>query len=205
MKTRTHIMRDNFTRSGFRMLLLALLLAIVLVILLAPTAQTQTVDLGSHTYPTYLFMASYDWLHNFYDRNAQGARGNNHRIDPDTDNFNKVIVLDSNLFPIITAVVGDYEFPNITSRNTLTWWAGSPSRYSPSVNDYFNRGIAVAPDFIAKHSMLYSVLSTVWENPSTITGTLPTYREMYQYGARSMMQWAFVTDPGNHNIRRYEF
>jgi hypothetical protein len=205
MKTRTHILRDSFARSGFRMLLLALLLVVVLVVLLASTAQAQTVDLGSHTYPTYLFIASYDWLHNFYDRNARGARGNNHQSDPDTDNFNKIIVLDSNLFPIITAVVGDHEFPNITSRNTLTWWAGSPSRYSPSVNDYFNRGIAVAPDFISKHSVLYSDLSTIWENPSTVTGNAPIYREMYQYGARSMMQWAFVTDPGNHNIRRYEF
>ena len=151
----------------------------------------------SHTFPTYLFIASYDWLHNFYDHNIQGTGGGQQR-DPDTDNFNKVIVVDSNLFPIMSSVVGDHEFPNITSRNTTTWDDASRSLYSPSVNDYFNRSVAAAPNFIPTRNFTYQINTT--QNSAHLDQTGVTMR-----GGRSFMQWAFITDPGNHNIRRYEF
>ncbi|MBD3307843.1 hypothetical protein GF339_15530, partial [candidate division KSB3 bacterium] len=100
-KSRLHIV--------FAGCILAIFSGIVVLGFLAEAYETQTV-------PTYLFIASYDWLHNFFDSNNSATRGSTQR-DPDTDNFNKVIVIDSNLFPIMTAVVGDHEFPNITARN----------------------------------------------------------------------------------------
>jgi hypothetical protein len=158
-----------------------------------------TGSMDMHTFPTFLFIASYDWLHNFYDYNAQGTRGAN-QTDPDTDNFNKIITIDSNLFPIMTAVAGDHEFPNITSRNTTTWLTTSPSPFSPSVNDYFNRSIAVVPDYISQSNLNFTIFSSVCGGDY-----LYSSRPIIQYGGRSLMQWAFITDPGNHNIRRYEF
>ncbi|MBD3305195.1 hypothetical protein GF339_02470 [candidate division KSB3 bacterium] len=143
----------------------------------------------SHTFPTFLFIASYDWLHNFYDHNTQGTSS----TDPDTDNFNKVITVDSNLFPIMTALFGDYEFPNISGRNAFSW--RDDGTYSPSVNDYFNRDIAVAPNFDDSNQVKYQ------SNPADYRDT----KRVIERGAREFMEFAFVVDPGNHNIRRYEF
>jgi len=163
----------------------------------------------NQAFPTFLFIASYDWLHNFFDENTERAGGPN-QTDPDTNNFNKIIVIDSNLFPIMTSLAGDNEFPNITSRNTNSWNTNALSPSSPSVNDYFNRSIAVAPDYIPEEKISYAVMSTVWTNRSgvvmqSISSMRPVTRPIKQFGGRSFMQWAFITDPGNHNIRRYEF
>ncbi|MDY0093580.1 MAG: choice-of-anchor Q domain-containing protein, partial [Candidatus Vecturithrix sp.] len=150
--------------------------------------QFWTDGLGSHAFPTYLFTASYDWLHNFNDRNEKATRGAK-QVDPDTDNFNKIMVADSNLFPIITAVAGDFEFPNITSRNTALH------------NDYFTRSVAAAPNFLHDWNLPYYVSRD--DNKAYHTGHYDL-KGVEQYGARSMVEWVFVTDPGNHNIRRYE-
>lgn len=159
---------------------------------------------NSHAYPTYLFMASYDWLHNFTDRNASNSGSN---TDPDTDNFNKIIVTDSNLFPIYSAVEGDYEFPNITARNALSWAGGG--RKTPSVNDYFNRSVAVAADYIDKKNISYPIVSSACFGTTykftTATRGSSSNPGVIQYGARSFMEWAFIIDPGNNNLRRYEF
>ncbi|PIE31783.1 hypothetical protein CSA56_17310, partial [candidate division KSB3 bacterium] len=135
----------------------------------------------SQAFPTALFIASYDWLTNFYDYNDK-ARGTinsaGHYNDPDTHNFNKIILADSNLFPLITATLGDTEFPNITSRNT------------DNFNDYLNRSVTAVANYI--------------EEPTTIPfGT--DGGEIKAVGMRSEVEWVFVTDPANHNIRRYQF
>lgn len=154
-----------------------------------PTPKPAWTDgLGSHTFPTYLLTASYDWLHNFNDRNTQATRGAN-QTDPDTDNFNKIIVADSNLFPIITAVAGDHEFPNITSRNTALY------------NDYFTRSIAVAPNFLHAWNIPYQKSR---DDTKAYDSDDYGVKGVEQYGGRSLAEWTFVTDPGNHNIRRYE-
>jgi hypothetical protein len=164
-------------------------------------AEGSTDGLGSHTSPTFLFTAAYDWLQSFHDYNSKATRGGN-QTDQDTDNFNKIIVVDSSLFPIMTSIDGDNEFPNITSRNTATWDSSSKSKLSPSVNDYFNRTIAVAPDFIKTYDIPYLVSK---DSQAAYDTSDYDRTGIEQYGARSFMQWAFITDPGNHNIRRYEF
>lgn len=181
-----------------------------------PKFTTNAVNIGTETFPTFLFLASYDWLHNFTDRNARGTRGAN-QSDPDTDNFNKIIVVDSNLFPIMTSVEGDFEFPNITGRNSLTWsssFTGTRRPSWPSVNDYFNRSIAAVPDFMSPAYVSYSILTSECTGGGTtscnvLVNSASTFsireRPILQNGGRSYMQWAFVTDPGNNNIRRYEF
>lgn len=172
---------------------------------LTPLTLGQT-DFNNHAYSTFLFLASYDWLHHFTDRNTEGR---DYAADPDTDNFNKIIVLDSNLFPIMTALYGDYEFPNITGRNAGTWDAASDSPYTPSTNDYFNRDIALAPNFVAQQKIAYPNLTIACTGgewlPMTVRKTTDDPRKIQQYGGRSFAQWAFIADPGNHNIRRYEF
>ena len=134
--------------------------------------------------PTFVMTASYDWLHNFYDHN-QDADGTN--SDPDTDNFNKIITIDSNLFPIHTALDGDQEFPNIAMRN----WTSGAGVTSPSVNDYMNRSVAAVANYI----------------PYT-TRTYYEYGEtdgVKVLGSRSYIQWVYALDPANNNFRRYKY
>ncbi len=136
-------------------------------------------------FPTFFMTAAYDRLHNFYDSNASGK--STPYTDPDTDNFNKVIMVDSNLFPIYTALQGDQEFPNIVMRN---WTSGVGVR-SPSVNDYMNRSVAAAADYINYTSYLFFGYGSP--------------RAMKAVGMRSYLQWVYVLDPANNNIRRYKF
>ncbi|GAK57415.1 cell surface protein [Candidatus Vecturithrix granuli] len=136
------------------------------------------------TFPSFVLHASYDWLHNFSDNNqsASGAAG-----DPDSDNFNKLIMIDSNLFPIYTALQGDAEMPNVVMRN----WTSGPGIYSPSVNDYMNRSVAAAADYI------------------NVTSKIPfgygATDSLDAVGMRSYLQWVYALDPANHNFRRYKF
>lgn len=141
----------------------------------------ESLGLTTQTFPTTLLIASYDWLANFYDYNIEGrdttdAAG--HYNDPDTDNFNKIIMKDANLFPMYTATLNDVEFPNITSRNT------------DKFNDYINRSVAVAPNYL---------------NYTTEIPCGNAACEIKAVGLRSALQWVFVTDPANHNLRRYQF
>lgn len=139
---------------------------------------------ASFYYPTFVMTASYDWMHNFYDDNLD-ADGTN--TDPDTDNFNKIITIDANLFPIHTALNGDYEFPNIAMRN----WTSGADTPSPSVNDYMNRSVAAVANYLPYTTTIY-----------------------YDYGAtdgikavgmRSYMEWVYALDPANNNLRRYKY
>lgn len=138
----------------------------------------------SLTFPSFVLHASYDWLHNFHDNNmsASGAAG-----DLDSDNFNKLIMLDSNLFPIYTALQGDAEMPNTVMRN----WTTGPGGYSPSVNDYMNRSVAAAADY-----MNYT---------SKIPFGYGSLDALEAVGMRSYLQWVYTVDPANHNFRRYKF
>lgn len=132
-------------------------------------------NLSHQTFPTSLLIASYDWLANFYDRNASGHTNSD---DPNTDNFNKIILKDSNLFPMYTATMKDTEFPNITSRNT------------DNLNDYMNRSVSAVANYL------------------NYTTDIPCGNfacKIKAMGMRSHMEWVFVTDPANHNIRRYQF
>ncbi|MCP4402618.1 MAG: hypothetical protein GY801_35600 [bacterium] len=131
-------------------------------------------SIHSQAFPTALFIASYDWLATFFDENQQ--KGDSR--DPDTDNFNKILLKDSNLFPLYTATINDTEFPNITSRNT------------DFMNDYMNRSVAAAPNYI---------------NTTTYIPTGDGLWDIKAVGMRSSLDWVFVTDPANHNIRRYQF
>jgi len=138
-------------------------------------------------YPTFFLIASYDWLHNFYDNNAS-ADGS--KTDPDTDNFNKIIMVDSNLFPVYTALRGDQEWPNIVMRN----WTSGPglnSPTSPSVNDYMNRSLAVVPNYL--------------NTTSKITIGYRGDQSVNTVGLRTHLEWAYVLDPANANFRRYKF
>ena len=138
--------------------------------------------LSSQTFPTALFIASYDWLTGFYDYNNQGRGSTDsagHNIDPDTDNFNKILLKDSNLFPLITATLNDLEFPNITGRNT------------DKLNDYINRSVAVVPNYINTTTAISYANSNI--------------ADIKAVGMRSHLSWVFVTDPANHNLRRYQF
>lgn len=137
--------------------------------------------------PTFLMTASYDWLHNFYDDNAK-ADGT--KTDRDTDNFNKIIMVDSNLFPIYTALKGDQEWPNIVMRN-WTSGPGTGSPTSPSVNDYMNRSVAVVANY----------LNTTTRTPITYE----RFATVNAVGMRTHPEWAFVVDPANANFRRYKF
>ena len=152
-------------------------------------------------FPTAVFMASYDQTHNFTDWNNKATRGAN-QTDQDADNFNKIIVQDANLFPIQSSLAGDFEFPNVTSRNT------------PNFNAYFNRNVAVAPNYLVEMTYPYPVyrfLNTAGTSDTTddawylCDNQALSWAGVEMNGGRSFMQWAFVTDPGNSNIRRYEF
>ena len=142
-------------------------------------------------YPTFVMTASYDWLHNFYDNNASAATGTASLTDPDTDNFNKIIAIDSNLFPIHTAMMGDQEFPNIVMRNWTSRGAGSVARTSPSANDYINRSVAAVANFIPEErTILYDYGQT---------------DGIKAKGLRSHLEWVYALDPANNNFRRYKF
>ncbi|MCP4286215.1 MAG: hypothetical protein GY792_17500, partial [Gammaproteobacteria bacterium] len=62
----------------------------------------------------------------------------------------------------------------------------------------FNRGIAIAPDFIGSRELSFQVNRDQNSSKHYDSG-------ITMEGGRSFMQWAFITDPGNNNIRRYEF
>ncbi|PID58319.1 hypothetical protein CSB45_04430 [candidate division KSB3 bacterium] len=141
--------------------------------------------------PTFFMTAANDWLHNFYDSNLSSGKSTPSPVDdyddPDTDNFNKIILMDSNLFPIHTALGGELEMPNIMMRNWTTGIRGQ----SPSVNDYMNRSVAAVANYI----------------PATTAIPLAygSHRELKAIGMRDHLEWVYVVDPANHNVRRYKF
>lgn len=138
-------------------------------------------------FPSFVMTASYDWLHNFYDRNTAKSGAD---TDSDTDNFNRVIMVDANLFPIHTAIRGDQEFPNIVMRN----WTAVGGGGSPSVNDYVNRSVAAVANYIPWESFV-PMDSFYKNNPKGMTAV----------GMRTHLEWVYVTDPANNNFRRYKF
>lgn len=140
------------------------------------------------TFPSFVLHASYDWLHNFYDNNQDAIPSSTSALKKyATDNFNKLIMIDSNLFPIYTALQGDFEMPNVTMRN----WTSGTGIYSPSANDYMNRSVAAAADYINVTSKIFFGYGS--------TDALAAV------GMRSYMQWVYALDPANHNFRRYKF
>ncbi|GAK52990.1 predicted solute binding protein [Candidatus Moduliflexus flocculans] len=148
------------------------------------------VPINNVYHPTFFMTASYDWMHNFYDNNIENQ---NTYTDSDTDNFNRIIMTDSNLFPIYSALNGDQDFPNIFMRN---WSSAYTSPYggsgtSPSINDYMNRSVAAVANFIPYTSYIYYGYGAK-------SGTKAV-------GLRTYMEWVYAVDPANNNIRRYKF
>ena len=138
--------------------------------------------------PSFLMTASYDWTHNFYDNNMEAdTTVDGSYSDQDTDNFNKIVLVDSNLFPIYTALNGDQEFPNIVMRN---WTSGTAVR-SPSVNDYMNRSVATVGNYLNYTSYLYYGYGST--------------KALQAVGMRNYMEWVYALDPANNNFRRYKF
>lgn len=134
-------------------------------------------------HPTFFMTASYDWMHNFYDNNVESS---NNYTDSDTDNFNRIITVDSNLFPIYSAMKGDQDFPNIYMRNSL----GSATN-SPSVNDYVNRSVAAVGNYLNYTSYIYFGYGAK--------------QAIKAVGLRTYMEWVYALDPANNNFRRYKF
>jgi len=141
-------------------------------------------------HPSFFMTASYDWMHNFYDNNIEN---DNSYTDSDTDNFNRIITVDSNLFPIYTAMKGDQDFPNIAMRNwssdAASPWGGNG--ISPSKNDYMNRSVAAVGNYLNYTSYLYYGYGSV--------------QAVKAVGLRTYMEWVYALDPANNNFRRYKF
>ena len=148
-----------------------------------------TIKAGAQFFlPTFLMTASYDWTHNFYDNNMEAdTTVDGSYSDQDTDNFNKIVLVDSNLFPIYTALNGDQEFPNIVMRN---WTSGTAVR-SPSVNDYINRSVVAVGNYLSDTSYLYYGYGST--------------KAVQAVGMRNYMEWVYALDPANNNFRRYKF
>ena len=148
-----------------------------------------TIKAGAQFFlPTFLMTASYDWTHNFYDNNMEAdTTVDGSYSDQDTDNFNKIVLVDSNLFPIYTALNGDQEFPNIVMRN----WTGGVGVRSPSVNDYINRSVVAVGNYLSDTNYLYYGYGST--------------KAAQAVGMRNYMEWVYALDPANNNFRRYKF